>query len=116
MGDSKRASPAAVRIASMHEIFSDIAIVFEEYKQNKVGAAGADEQIIAILFKRGYARKKQINVMSTVSHKLNRGWGFREQHGCAPDPGKYRLPAVRLERMWTRTLRGDRKGGHLQRR
>ena len=51
----------------------DVKIILDQYAKNQMGAAGADERIMEILFKLGFAREMRIHPMEVGFHKLNRG-------------------------------------------
>lgn len=47
--------------------------ILDLYRKNELGAAGADEQIMKVLWSFGYARHQQIAPMWVGFHKHNRG-------------------------------------------
>ena len=50
-----------------------IRAILIKYGEHQIGPAGADSQIMAILFRRGFASKRKRHPMKVGIHRLNRG-------------------------------------------
>ena len=70
MADSKLVTNPSKLVTNPLDEIRAILIL---YTKHQIGAAGADGQIMKILFRKGYARKQQTQAMRVCFHRLNRG-------------------------------------------
>ena len=73
MADSKPPLTCEEKLLKLRVELVAVGEIPELYEKNKLGATGADEQIIKILWSFGYARHQQIAPMGVGFHKHNRG-------------------------------------------
>ena len=73
MAGSKNSDAAAARTAERNveyrRLLPEVVAILDDYAKLKIGAAGADEKIVEMLSRKGFARIAQIPPMQVGFHK-----------------------------------------------